>query len=717
MRTNKTISAILFIAVVLSVTACGGRSTAREESIYKIDTLSYEDVELILSRTNSTSITIPGSVKSIEEWAFYSSRDLIKITVSKKNANYSSLDGVLFNKDKTVLIKYPQAKTGSYTIPNSVTSIENGAFGGCTSIIISNSITDIGERAFFDCEALTEFIVSEQNAHYSSLDGVLFNKDKTVLIKYPQAKTGNYTIPNSVTSIGNSAFWYCTGLTNITIPNSVTSIGERAFEICTSLASITLPNSLISIKNRTFARCTSITNIIIPNSVASIGEGAFEGCTSLASITLPNSLTSITNRIFAHCTSLTNIIIPNSVTDIGEFAFWGCRNLESVTIGNSVKSIGYNAFSGCTNLRNIRIPNSVTYIDKWNFFDCEALTEFIVSKQNANYSSLNGVLFNKDKTILIQYPIAKSGSYTVPNSVKMIENYAFYGCTSLESIVIPNSVKSIGVRAFENCTNLTRITLGDSVEYIGHWAFEGCIGLRGSYSKQHGECLCNKPEDLSASDWKDAYQQWREREIENCNFAPRCFDKHWDYILKKNDTILEATRYALPELPEYSIDNYDCDPIAVCMADINFDGKQDVLLRIYPQDCIGGLGQLSVHPPVHVMFLSKGDKYIHDNFYPDKVVNTITDYGKRIGKGSYYSYYWVDIKKIYVDNDMIVFLGYSFAYSGGDAVCCPSFEFDFKICIDSNTQKGDVYIDGIYNYINNEGETEPVLFDTQFKIN
>ena len=221
----------------------------------------------------------------------------------------------------------------SITIPSSVTSIGIQAFFECTgltSITIPNSVTSIGDGAFLDCTGLTSINVASENNYYSGNNGVLFNKKKTELIKYPARKSQtSYTIPNSVTRIGDSAFEDCTGLTSITIPNSVTSIGDWAFHHCTGLTSITIGNGVTSIELGAFDSCTGLTSITIPNSVTSIGYVAFEDCTGLTSITIPNSVTSIEGKTFFGCTGLTSITIPNSVTRIGDGAFYGCTSLHT----------------------------------------------------------------------------------------------------------------------------------------------------------------------------------------------------------------------------------------------------------------------------------------------------------------------------------------------------------------------------------------------------
>ena len=205
-------------------------------------------------------------------------------------------------------------------IPDSVTSIGRWAFGYCeslTSVTIPDSVTSIGDEAFNNCTRLTSITVKEGNPKYSSDEyGVLFNKDKTLLIQYPIGnKRTSYTIPDSVTSIGDWAFAQCTGLTSVTIGNSVTSIGEAAFWLCTSLTSVTIPNSVTSIGSSAFSMCVSLTSVTIPDSVTSIGNGAFYFCTSLTRVTIPDSVTSIGDNAFISCTSLTDVYYTGSKED------------------------------------------------------------------------------------------------------------------------------------------------------------------------------------------------------------------------------------------------------------------------------------------------------------------------------------------------------------------------------------------------------------------
>ncbi|MBR4867878.1 MAG: leucine-rich repeat domain-containing protein [Clostridia bacterium] len=221
----------------------------------------------------------------------------------------------------------------------------------------------------------------------------------------------------------------------------------------------------------------SATKLTIPSSlggypVTTIGEGAFYDCKSLTSVTIPNSVTTIGDDAFYRCYDLTSVTIPNSVTTIGEHAFYTCQSMTTVTIPNSVTTIGDGAFSGCHSLSSVTIPDSVTTIGKGPFSICKSLTSIIVDGKNANYCDVDGVLFNKAKTKLVQYPRGKTNStYLIPNSVTTIGYWAFSWCDSLTSVTIPNSVTTIGEYAFSGCESLTSVTIPDGVTTIRSDAF------------------------------------------------------------------------------------------------------------------------------------------------------------------------------------------------------------------------------------------------------
>ena len=412
-----------------------------------------------------TSVTIPDSITSIGTCAFEGCKKLTQINVDKANTVYLSVNGVLFNKNKTELIKYPDGKADtSYSIPGSVTSIANYAVYYCsslTSIAIPDGVTSIGYGAFDGCDKLNQINVDTANTKFSSVNGVLFNKNKTELIRYPEGKTDtSYAIPDSVTRIGDSAFCGCSSLTSITIPDGVTSIGNYAFEHCSSLTSVAIPDSVTSIGWYTFSDCSSLTSITIPESVTSINWGAFYNCDSLTSVYISDiadwcGISFDSNplwcgaNLYLNGKLVTNLVIPAGVTSIGYGTFMYCGSLTSIAIPNSVTSIGVYAFKGCSGLTSVTIGNSVTSIDDSAFNGCDKLTQINVDKVNTVYSSVNGVLFNKDKTELIRYPKGKADtSYVILSGVTSIGDYAFFECSSLTSVTIPDSVTSIGDGAF-----------------------------------------------------------------------------------------------------------------------------------------------------------------------------------------------------------------------------------------------------------------------------
>ena len=215
--------------------------------------------------------------------------------------------------------------------------------------------------------------------------------------------------------------------------------------------------------------------------VTSIGGWAFSSCTKLTSVMIPNNVTNIGNEAFYNCNSLTSGTIPNSVSSIGDNAFDTCTSLTNVTIGTNVTSIGDYAFA-YTSLTSVTIPGSVTSIGLLPFYGCGSLSAITVDAENSVYSSVDGVLVNKSQTTLIEYPGGKAGSYTIPNSVTSIGDYAFYLC-SLTNVMVGNSVTSIGVYAFYSCNSLTNVTIGNSVTNIEDYAFWGCANLTGVYFK------------------------------------------------------------------------------------------------------------------------------------------------------------------------------------------------------------------------------------------
>ena len=292
----------------------------------------------------------------------------------------------------------------SVLILSGVTYIGDFAFSVLNhlmSVVISDSVASIGHQCFFSCDSLTGIWVNEGNIYYSnSADGVLFNKDKTTLIQCPGAFKA-YTIPDSVTSIGEDAFASCESLTSVIIPDSVTSIGRYAFDACDSLTSVMIPDSVTSIGKDAFSFCDSLTGIWVSegnNDYSSDASGVLfnKAKTTLIrcpgtfkAYAIPDSVTSIGADAFEGCSSLTSVTIPGSVTRIDEWAFRGCSSLTSVTIPNSVTRIGEYAFFNCISLTSVTIPNSVTFIAEYAFDDCTSLTDVYYAGSEAQWKAIS----------------------------------------------------------------------------------------------------------------------------------------------------------------------------------------------------------------------------------------------------------------------------------------------------------------------------------------
>jgi len=361
--------------------------------------------------------------------------------------NFSGIEAtVTYKKARDTNPRYTSDYSGAVVIPASViydnliytvTSISDNAFYGCknlTSLNIPKSVTSIGSNVIWGCHNLSSIVVASGNPKYDSRDNcnAIIETSSNTLI----AGNKSTIIPNSVTRIGERAFYNCTSLTSITIPSSVTSIDSYAFSSCSGLTSITIPNSVTSIGNSAFSYCSGLTSVTIPNGVTSIGDYAFSWCSGLTSITIPNSVTSIGELAFNDCTRLTSISIPNSVTSISIGAFSGCSGLTSIIIPNSVTNIAHNAFSGCSKL-----------------------TSIVVASGNPKYDSrdnCNAIIETSSNTL-----IAGCKSTVIPNSVTGIGYYAFFGCSDLTSITIPSSVTSIDYNAFDGCSDLTAVHITD----------------------------------------------------------------------------------------------------------------------------------------------------------------------------------------------------------------------------------------------------------------
>ena len=500
-----------------------------------------------------TSVSIPSSVTSIGGHAFSGCSGLVDITIpfvgssaTATTASSLTLFGYIFGYTSytggTAVEQYYGTGTNltkTYYIPSNLRSVTvtggnmlYGAFYGCsmlTSVTISNSVTSIGEKAFYYCSGLTSVAISS----------------------------------NSVTSIGEKAFYNCSGLTSVAISsNSVTSIGDYAFYNCSGLTSVTIPNSVTSLGQMAFAYCSGLASVTIGNGVTSIGSGAFSGCSGLVDMTIPfvgssaTATTTSASTLFGYLFGTTSYTggtaveqkygsgtsqkktyyIPSnlrSVTVTGGIMLYGafsrCSMLTSVTILNSVRSIGQKAFAGCNGLVDMTIPfvggNATAttasestlfgYIFEYSTYSSSSSSTQPTGTIRQLYQSgsfaygiyayipsslrsvtvtggnlLRGAFSNCSMLTSVTIPdsITSIGqaafngcsgltSFTIPNSVTSIGNSAFYGCSGLTEVTIPNSVTSISESTFSNCSGLTSVTIPNSVTSIGNYAFQSCSGL------------------------------------------------------------------------------------------------------------------------------------------------------------------------------------------------------------------------------------------------
>ena len=450
--------------------------------------------------TELRSVTIPSGVTSIGDHAFYDCSGLMSVTIpsSVTSIGYH----VFYGCDSLMSVTIPACVTelsatfpSTYTkikeviICDGVTSIGGSVFKYCSgleSVRIPSSVTSIENCAFGGCGRLTSFVVDVANPEYCSLTGMLCSKDGKTLVA---GVNGKVTIPSSVTSIGDYAFYKCSGLTSVVIPEGVTNIGNYAFTWCSGLTSVTIPEGVTSIGDSAFNGCSGLTSVSIPSSVTTIGEWAFWGCSGLESVRIPSGVTSIGDRMFSGCSGLTSVSIPSGIKSIGKSAFSGCSGLKSVTIPESVTSIGDHAFSDCSGLESMTIPSGVKSIEDYVISGCSGLKSVTIPEGVTNIgecalSDCSGLMSVKIPLGVTSIGVrAFSGcsglkSVVIPTSVTSIGGAAFSGCSGLKTMTIPESVASIGGYAFSSCRGLTSVTIKSGVESIGEWAFWNCCELK-----------------------------------------------------------------------------------------------------------------------------------------------------------------------------------------------------------------------------------------------
>lgn len=427
-----------------------------------------------------TAVTIPEHVYSMNPSSFWDCPNLTALYVNENNTHFESVDGVLFSDSLAMLWAFPLGRSGPYVVPGTTTSIGYEAFAYCskmTSVTVPDSVTTVHQKAFYSCTALSSIVLG-----------------------------------NGISEISSWSFAYCSALVSISIPDSVITIGNSAFISCSSLSSVIFGSGVTTIGNNAFYYCSSITSLEVPGNVQIIGGSAFSGSTSLTSLNLNEGLVTIGDYAFISCTSLITVDIPGSVTSIGDTTFANCRSMTAIevdpantvyqsvggvlynealtkmikfpnglggnyTVPDGVTSLGSRAFNSCHHLIEVAIADSVVDIPMFALGYSANLTTIEVDEDNPSFTSVDGVLFDKDVTDLIQYPSGKDGDYVFPSTVIMIDDWSMCYAQELVSLTIPEGVVHIGEGAFAESPTLTVVNIPASVTFIGEWAFDDSNSL------------------------------------------------------------------------------------------------------------------------------------------------------------------------------------------------------------------------------------------------
>lgn len=435
---------------------------------------------------NLKSIYIPQSMNFLVQQAFAYCNGLEEFIVDEKNDYFSTDEsGVLFDKNKTRLVQYPIGNSRtSYVLPESVVSVDNAAFSFCknlSSVTFADNVEKIGSFCFSYCEGLVSVNIPDS---VTIIDHSTF---------YECAALQQVSIGSGVKNIGESAFQWCDALVNITIPEGVTTIGERAFRNCSSLEKIELGSEVSSIGAEAFNYCKSLEYILVDAdnehySTDEYGTLFNDDKTELiqyplgntrASYTIAYGVEEVLKGAFAGCADIESVIVSDSVKVLGEFLFSGCSNLKSVTLGAGVNDISQYSFQNCKSLEEIMIGKGVQSIGCHAFVGCDSMQRYVVDEDNQWYSSDEyGVLFDKQKVTLINYPIGNTREkYVIPDSVQIIEDHAFYKCRDIVEVNLGKKVTDIGTYSFGHCYGLEHITIYTEIKKIDNAAFSNCLSI------------------------------------------------------------------------------------------------------------------------------------------------------------------------------------------------------------------------------------------------
>lgn len=460
----------------------------------------------------------------------------------------STTNGVLKIPKRCTGISYISFENVSY-IENVITqdgllNISSKSFRNCAnlkSVYISKSVRYISDEWVFNgCSNLVSIEVDSENECYSSQDGVLYNKEKTTLIAAP-GKIEECNVPSTVKTIGKNAFSLCKNLKKVILLDGLESIGARAFENCTSLSEIKLPNTLKKVDIDAFSSANITGKLVIPDSVETIENSSFSGCHNISKVVIGSNLKTISGtssidyyNSFRTCSNLkefevksgnnyfsskdgilynkdktklilapsacevNDLYIPNSVKEIGDYSFYGSTNVKGkIYLPEGLISIGSQSFSECGISGEVNIPSSVTSI-KNSFFNAEYITKINVDSHNVNYSSQDGILYNKDKTELIIAPHKLTiNNLTLPDSLKVIDGMAFDSCQNITgTLTLNDNLETIKDRAFYCCSGISgTVVMPESVKKVERGIFESCVEI------QNIKCRASSKPDGWDDDW------------------------------------------------------------------------------------------------------------------------------------------------------------------------------------------------------------------------
>lgn len=412
---------------------------------------------------NLTKLTIGSNVKDISINSFMNLTSLQEIVVSENNPNFMSIDGNLYTKDGTTLIKYASGKTDEvFNLPDSVETIEQYAFDNVENlktINISNNLNQINSNGIYMCD----------NLEYTEFDGGLYF-----------GSTENPYMMLYLVSDQN--------ITEITVHENTKIIYAYSFKDCVNLETVNLPSGLVNIGDKAFYGCKNLKSITLPSSLTSIGESAFYGCESITSILVPLGITEIKQNTFEGCINLQDVVLSKNILSILDKAFYGCENLEEIRLPSSLQTIGISSFYNCKKLTEIIIPSSVTSIGRASFQGCDSLESmtlpFVGYSMDQNSNKYFGYIFGSIRPNYNSNNIPTSLTKIVITKETELSNNAFYGCKYIQEIYLPESIKSIGTNAFYNCIGLNKVYFNGTVNDWCHIDFDNYGSLPHYYAEE-----------------------------------------------------------------------------------------------------------------------------------------------------------------------------------------------------------------------------------------